>query len=381
MVDVVNSELQDYQWLMVRGVCSFCYFTRSSKFIPLDDCSRDEINRFFSTSVEKGSICMMCFIEFLRWRNENVPGENVCYPSASSRSVSSNASMSSSIGSNEGRENFALSFVKKEALSSAQIETTKKRRTMKEKEEVISQISPDHCLHRSLCNGTLNYGLNEWANQTQHYRVSTSDGTIPERQLLIQQERFPPPQYQPFYGLFSQNESHCCCCREEQGSQCLPSQRELSTTHQLQSQMKTISQLRTEQQQQQQQQQRNQQQDDIIPLKFHQNKHSTNLESGSATPSFSTDYSDLANLSLLKVKALQDYLKKLNAPIKGSKAQLIQRLVRYIYIFNGNKDLTCFNTFSKEISSSGLDDNQTMSVGYSHRDLLSEKEDYHQRSL
>jgi hypothetical protein len=43
---------------------------------------------------------------------------------------------------------------------------------------------------------------------------------------------------------------------------------------------------------------------------------------------------DLSYLSNLKVSELQDQLRKYNASTKGSKAQLIQRLVRYICLFN-----------------------------------------------
>jgi hypothetical protein len=42
----------------------------------------------------------------------------------------------------------------------------------------------------------------------------------------------------------------------------------------------------------------------------------------------------LASLSTLKVSVLQKQLKMLNASTKGSKAQLIQRLVRYMYLFS-----------------------------------------------
>lgn len=42
----------------------------------------------------------------------------------------------------------------------------------------------------------------------------------------------------------------------------------------------------------------------------------------------------LASLSTLKVSVLQKQLKLVNASTKGAKAQLIQRLVRYMYLFS-----------------------------------------------
>jgi sialic acid synthase SpsE len=56
---------------------------------------------------------------------------------------------------------------------------------------------------------------------------------------------------------------------------------------------------------------------------------------------------DLNSLSSMKVSEIQDQLRKYNASTKGSKAQLIQRLVRYICLFNQqtirSTDLNCLS--------------------------------------
>jgi len=68
---------ETFQWAIQRGKCAVCSLTESYEFRNIDDNNREQLNNFFKTNIQSGTICSTCYNEFSQCTKENVVYEEV----------------------------------------------------------------------------------------------------------------------------------------------------------------------------------------------------------------------------------------------------------------------------------------------------------------
>ena len=252
----------------------------SDSFRTIDEKNRDDINKYFSTNIENGTICHPCYNEYERWRKESGGAEEenqlsfpFCYGVNASKDDHPTFDLTGSVSDGEAEET--------ESEESDQDTLHDVNKSLDQAFMGMNSTDAAQMLNSLFANAKKDTPPIFPVTPTPLLFPTTATTTTPTHQPILPA---PPPFTVPSLTTSTVNPLN------------------------LSSKIKKKSRPgRTPK--------------DRLPL---------TLSATSAT-------SDLSYLSTLKVSELQEQLKRYNASTKGSKAQLIQRLVRYICLFNTNR--------------------------------------------